>query len=58
MMSVGLLKMWKRVGKALPGMADTNDMVNIAEGELEELVGEDTAGVCKAEQGVIGKHCP
>jgi hypothetical protein len=29
-------------------MADTNDMVHITEGELEELVGEDTGSIGEA----------
>ena len=45
-----------RFVKVLPGMTDANDMIDIAERKLEELVGEDTAGVCKAEKGVVGKH--
>ena len=57
-MSVGLPKDLGLSREALPGMADANDMINVAEREFEELVGEDTAGVCKSKQGVIGKHSP
>lgn len=39
-------------------MTDTNNMVHVAQRELEELVGEDTGGICESEEGVIRKDCP
>lgn len=33
-------------------------MVDVAQGELQELVGEDAAGVCEAEQTVVGEDGP
>jgi hypothetical protein len=39
-------------------MAHTDDMVNVAECELQELVGEYAASICKAEQTVICKDGP
>ena len=37
-------------------MTDADDVVDIAQGELEELVCEDAAGVCEAEEAVICEH--
>lgn len=46
----------------VPSMADTDDMINVAQSELEQLVGENTPSICKAKQTVICKdgsqsHC-
>lgn len=42
----------------LPGMADANDMIHIAENEFEKLVGQDTRRICKSKERVIRKHRP
>jgi len=39
-------------------MTDTNDMVNVAQGKLQELVGEDATCVCEAKQTVIREDSP
>lgn len=39
-------------------MTNTDDVVDVAECELEKLVGQDRTGVCKPEKRVISKHCP
>ena len=39
-------------------MADTYDMINVAQYELEELVCEYTSGIRKAEQTMVGKDGP
>jgi hypothetical protein len=36
-------------------MTDTDDMVDVTQGELQQLIGENRAGVGKAKQRVIGK---
>ena len=37
-------------------MAHTNDMIDIAEGELEQFVGQDTGSVGEAKQAVISEN--
>lgn len=44
-------------------MTDADDMVHVAQGELQQLVRQDTGSICEAEQTVIRKdgpqaHCP
>jgi hypothetical protein len=39
-------------------MADTDDMIDVAQGELEQLVGQDTRSIGEAKQTMIGKHGP
>ena len=39
-------------------MADADDMINVAQRELEQLVGQNARGIGKAKQTVIGKHSP
>jgi hypothetical protein len=39
-------------------MADTDDMVNIAECELQELVGKYTASIREAEQTMVREDSP
>lgn len=39
-------------------MTDADDMVNITQGELQELVGEDAGRICEAEQRMISEHSP
>lgn len=36
-------------------VADANDVVDVAEGELEQLVGQDTGSVCEAKETVVGE---
>lgn len=38
-------------------MGDADDVVHVAEGELEELVREDAGSICEAEEGVVRKDC-
>lgn len=42
-------------GVLFAGVADADDMVDVAEGELEQLVGEDAGGVGKAKERVVGE---
>lgn len=42
----------------IPSMAHTDDMVNIAQGELEELVRQYTASVCEAKKTVVCEDGP
>jgi len=37
-------------------MADADDMVDVAERELQQLVREDAARVCKSEEAVVGEY--
>lgn len=39
-------------------MADTDDMVNVAQGELEQLVGQDAPSICEAKEAMICKNGP
>lgn len=43
---------------AVPCIANTDDMVNITQGELEQLVRENARSIGEAKQGVIGKDSP
>ena len=36
-------------------MADTNNMVHVAQSKLQQLVGQDTCSVCKTKKAMIGK---
>lgn len=38
-------------------MADTDRVINIAQGELEQLVGQDRGSISKSKEGVVRKHC-
>ena len=42
----------------VPCVTDADYMVHVAEGELEELVCEYAAGICKAEETMIGEYSP
>lgn len=42
----------------LPCVAHTYTVIYIAENELQDLVGENTRGICKPKERVIGKHSP
>lgn len=42
----------------IPCVANAYNMVDITQGELEELVREDARGVSEAEQRVIGEDGP
>lgn len=46
------------MGPDAPSVADTNDMVDIAQGKLEQLVGEDAGSIGKAKEGVVGEDGP
>ena len=39
-------------------MANTDDMINVAESKFEELVRQNTAGVCEAKKRMIGENGP
>jgi len=39
-------------------MTDANDMVHIAQRELEKFVSEDAGSIGEAEQRMIREHCP
>jgi hypothetical protein len=39
-------------------MANTDDVINVAQGKLEQLIGEDRSGVGKSEQGVVSENSP
>ena len=39
-------------------MADSDDVVDIAQREFEELVGQDTGRVCEPKQRMIRENCP
>jgi len=39
-------------------MAHADDMVDVTEGEFQQLVGEDTGGIGKAKQTVVGEDGP
>lgn len=39
-------------------MADTDDMVNVAQGKLEQLVGQDAPSIGEAEETVVCKDSP
>lgn len=38
-----------------PSMANTNNMIDITQTELQQLVGNDTRCIAEAEQAVVGK---
>jgi hypothetical protein len=47
----------------VPSVTDAYNMVNVAEGELQQLVGQDASRICKSKQAMIRKnssqsHCP
>lgn len=44
------------MSRNLPGVANANNMVNIAENEFQQFVGQDTRGISKAEERVVGKY--
>lgn len=39
-------------------MANTDDVINVAQGKFEKLIGEDRSGVGKSEQGVVRENSP
>jgi hypothetical protein len=39
-------------------VAYTDDMVNIAEGKLQQFIGQDGPGICKTKKGMVGKNGP
>ena len=41
----------------IPSVGDTDAVVDLGKGHLEEVVGDDRRGVSEAEQRVVGKHC-
>lgn len=43
---------------ALPGMTDADDMVDIAQREFEEFVGENAPSIGEAEQTMIREDSP
>lgn len=42
----------------IPCMTDTDYMVHVAQGELEELVCKYATGICKSEETMIGEYSP
>lgn len=55
-MSNGLLKIGHR--ELIPCVTDTDNMIHVAQDELEDLVRQDAGRIRKAEQGVIGEDGP
>jgi hypothetical protein len=50
---------WQGGGKAsIPCMTDTYTMVNVAERKLEQLICQDTRGISKAKERMVGKDGP
>ena len=39
-------------------MANTYDMINVAQSKLQQFVGQDTGSICEAEQRVICEYSP
>lgn len=39
-----------------PGMADTDNMPDITQTELEQLIGHDASSIAEAEKTVVGEH--
>lgn len=39
-------------------MTDADNMVDIAQSELEKLVGEYAARICEAKETMVGEDCP
>jgi len=42
----------------VPSVTDTDDMVNVAQGKLQKLVGENASCVRKAKQAMIREDSP
>lgn len=38
-------------------MANTDDMINVAQGELEQLVGQNARSISETKQTVVGENC-
>lgn len=39
-------------------MANTDDMIHVAQGELEQLVGQNACSISETKQTVVGENCP
>ena len=39
-------------------MTNSDDMINIAQRELQKLIGQDTSSICKSKERMIGKDRP
>jgi hypothetical protein len=56
--AAGIRNERSHVWRCLPCMTDANDMVHIAQRELEKFVSEDAGSIGEAEQRMIREHCP